>query len=421
MTVATTAQAGNQLFEASWKTFSFGNELTGGATGEDSELYSGFGIPAGVQCNKLWPRCPFNSTPTDGGGSFNVLGGTDVPATYCAPWFNWGGLGTAVRPQKGQTPSTPGPNARPIPPLYRNYDFFSAMTPNAQPNRTECNATSTDGFGGQGVVQAGSPLTGTWNATTTAAHKGAFNFAAAPAAEGAAGFRTTALYGDFENIAPYLYSYSYATLRNGTGTFAPGAGPGNFSLTYTMGAVTSASIIVKEGPAKFGGTMELLGNYTTKVCYFRNAGCSLGNQNWRYDAVGASASTSLGVVTAGDLATYKAYYFHTNLMQVSTVNVAGRRFPWTTGSVTLKATGRGPHKTVHYAKGYDNRNTTTSLGKGTIQLVTPVLTRWFQPAVAFETGGVGILRIKFVPEPQTWAILIAGVSLLGVGYRMRGR
>jgi hypothetical protein len=39
----------------------------------------------------------------------------------------------------------------------------------------------------------------------------------------------------------------------------------------------------------------------------------------------------------------------------------------------------------------------------------------------FETGGIGILRIEFVPEPQTWAMLIAGASLLGVGYRMRGR
>jgi len=106
-------------------------------------------------------------------------------------------------------------------------------------------------------------------------------------------------------------------------------------------------------------------------------------------------------------------------MQKSTIDVQGERFPWTTGSVTLKATGRGPHKTVHYAQGYDNRNPITH--KGTIQLVTPVLTRWLQPCCKFETGGVGFLKIKFVPEPQTWALLLAGVSLLGVGYRMRGR
>jgi hypothetical protein len=106
-------------------------------------------------------------------------------------------------------------------------------------------------------------------------------------------------------------------------------------------------------------------------------------------------------------------------MQKSTVLGEGERFPWTTGSVTLKATGRGPQKTIHYAQGYDNRNPGTH--KGTIQLVTPVLTRWLQPCCKYETGGIGILRIKFVPEPQTLVLLLAGVSLLGVGYRMRGR
>jgi hypothetical protein len=53
--------------------------------------------------------------------------------------------------------------------------------------------------------------------------------------------------------------------------------------------------------------------------------------------------------------------------------------------------------------------------------VTPVLTRWYQPAANYETAGIGILRIKFVPEPQTWAMLVAGISLLGVAHRMRGR
>jgi hypothetical protein len=101
--------------------------------------------------------------------------------------------------------------------------------------------------------------------------------------------------------------------------------------------------------------------------------------------------------------------------------VYGSRFPWTTGSVTVTATERGPHKTVHYHRGYDNRNTITPTGTGTVQLVTPVLTRWYQPAANHETAGIGILRIKFLPEPQTWAMLVAGASLLGVAHRMRGR
>jgi hypothetical protein len=66
----------------------------------------------------------------------------------------------------------------------------------------------------------------------------------------------------------------------------------------------------------------------------------------------------------------------------------------------------------------DNRAPTSV--SGTIQLVSPMLTRWFG-FVDFETGGIGILRIKFVPEPQTWATLLAGVLLLGVGNRMRRR
>jgi hypothetical protein len=411
---ATTAQAANQMFTAEWYVQAFGNELTGIGTGA-SAVYSVWGIPEGIQCNDLWPRCPFNSTPTDGAGNFHVLGGTTVNATYCAPWQDWNGNGATMRPAKGQTSlDTKG---RPIPPLFRDDRFFTTPTANAQPNLTYCNATSTDGYGGPGKLMVGKPITGTWTGATSTA--GGFSFAAAPG-KANLGMRTTGLIGDFQNIFPYIYSYTYATLRNDQGTFGPGGGPGNFTVKYYQGANAVATARVKQGLAKFGGTMRLLGAYTTKVCYFRQGGCSLGTQNWRYDAIGTTGSYTVGgVITQGYLATYKAYYYHTALMQKSTVNVVGSRFPWTTGTATLKATGRGPHKTVHYGTGYDNRNPVTH--KGTVQLVTPVMTRWLQPAVNFETGGVAILRIKFVPEPQTWAILVAGISLLGVGYRMRGR
>ena len=167
----------------------------------------------------------------------------------------------------------------------------------------------------------------------------------------------------------------------------------------------------------------MLGALTAKACYYWNKGCSLGQGvNWRYEAVGASAvQTAAGVITAGYQTFTSAFYYHTALAQTSTVMIIGSRFPWTTGSVTVTAVGRGPHKTIHYAHGYDNRNTTTPNGLGTIQLVTPLLTHWLQPCCNFETGGVGILRIKFIPEPQMWAMLVAGVSLLGVATRMRGR
>ena len=414
--VATTAQAGNQLFEGSWTVKAFGNECSdlvdptpgphcgGGAS--ESEIYGAFGIPQQIQCNADQPRCPFDSTPTDGAGVFAPLGGSQAAALYCAPWANWQGNGTSVRPAKGETVVSTGMAGVKFPPLYRNPAFFTA---GGQPGTTLCSSNTRSPLGGKGLAQAGVPITGTWGATTTTG--GAFNFAPAPAN---GGMRVTGGVGEFAAIYPYVYSYTYVNLKNQTGVFGPGNGPGDFSL-----ARKNDGIYMKQGAAKFGGTMTMLGAYTTKVCYYRNGGCSLGEGKWRYDMIGTSAQTSGGVVTAGYVVTTKQYYYHTALMQISTIDVEGSRFPWATGSLTVTATGRGPHKTVHYTMGSDNRTATS--GKGTIQMVTPVITRWLQPAVNFETGGVGILRIKFVPEPQTWAMLFAGVSLLGVGYRMRGR
>jgi hypothetical protein len=428
--IATTAQAGSQLFEGSWTIKAFGNECAKGAAGQPycvqppnkrsgfSEFYSATGIPLGILCNPSQPRCDFQSTPTNGTGKFAPLGGSIWQALYCTPWntAKWGSK--TARPAKGGTAVYT--NGQPIPPLYRNYAFFAKTTPNAGPDTYSCLGQSTDGFGGKGLVQEGVPVTGLWSAVTTGTQLGGFSFNSAPTPPPAGileGVRATGLIGEVGAIYPYVYSYTYATFRNDEGIFGPGDGPGDFTLIYQA----FARVVVKEGAAKFGGTMRMLGALTTKVCYYRQGGCSIGENNWRYDAVGATGYTMSGVVTQGYFATYKAYYYHTVLMQLSTVSVEGARFPWTTGSVTLTAIGRGPHKTIHYEQGFDNRNTATPSGKGTIKLVSPVLTRWLQPALKFETGGIGILRIKFVPEPQTWAMLVAGVALLGVGFRMRGR
>jgi len=405
LVAAATAEAGTQLFEASWTVKAFGNERTGG-TGE-SQFYSVFGIPQGIQCNPHQPRCPFESTPTDGAGNFAPLGGSQMMALFCAPWADWRGMGTTARPAKGKTPTTGGKQRRPIPPLYRNPAFFSS---GGAPNHTECTATSTGATpGGKGRVQAGMPLTGKALATTTGTGKGGFQFPKAPAV-GAQGIRGTRV-GEFGALYPYVYSYTYATLRNDAGMFGPGKGPGDayIKLPRTGGAV-NAHIQIKQGPNKFGGTMRMLGALTSKVCYYRAGGCSLTEMNWRYDAIGAAAYTNNGVVTMGYQATYKTCWFLCTWYP--TVYILGSRFPWTTGSVTVTAVGRGPHKTVHYAKGYDNRTPTS--GRGTIQLVSPTLTQWLSPAVKFETGGIAILKLKFVPEPRAWWLLAAGASCLVV-------
>jgi len=411
--VATAAQAGNQLFEGSWSVKARGNERAGG-TGE-SASYSAWGRPLGILCNPNQPRCPFDSTPTNGTGMFAPLGGKQTYALFCAPWANWQGNGTTARPARSQTASYPMGQG-PIPPLYRNPRFF---TSGGEPDTNACTAASTGATpGGKGLAQAGQPIVGSWSAVTTGTQKGGFHFAAAPKNH-AAGIRTTGQVGSFPSIYPYVYSYTYATLRNDAGFFGPGLGLGNFNQVYTRSAKAIASIHVRQGAAKFGGTMRMLGALASKACYYRNGGCSVLEWNGRYDAIGTSAFTSKGVVTAGYRA-FWANYGYVCYPPALCLRAYGYRFPWTTGSVTVTATGRGSHHTVHYAHGYDNRNTTTPSGKGTIQLVSPVLTQWLHPARSFQTAGIGILRIKFVPEPQAWVMLVAGALLLGVGTRMRG-
>jgi hypothetical protein len=432
---ATSAQAGTQLFEASWIVRAFGNACDKDdsppgphctQTAHSFEFYSASGFPKGILCHPAQPRCPLPSTPlSKRKGKFSPLGGSYDQGFYCTPLSDYGS-GTTTRPAKGATVKTP--SGAPIPPLYRNPVFF---TPGGQPDAYSCNARSTDGFGGLGPAQLGQPVTGVWSANTTGTQRGGFSFAAAPTAPPAGllkGVRTTGVFGEVGVTYPYLYSYTYATLRNDAGVFGPGQGPGSFNVAFGPGGSGFASINVVQGKAKFGGTMKMLGAMTTKVCYWLAAGgggCSLGVNNWRYEAIGApTVTTEFGApilpITMGRVYTHYERYFNTRQGSYSGVTASGSRFPWTTGSVTVTAVARGPHKTIHYARGYDNRNTTTPNGMGTIQLVSPVLTRW-DGYTLYETGGIAVLRIKFLPEPRTWAMLIAGVSLLGVGTRMRGR
>jgi len=134
--VATTAQAGNQLFEGSWTVKAFGNECSAAVTGgtaphcgggeSESDIYGAFGIPQQIQCNANQTRCPFDSTPTDGAGVFAPLGGSQAVGQYCAPWADWQGNGTTARPAKGDTVISTGMKGVKFPPLYRNPVFFTA-------------------------------------------------------------------------------------------------------------------------------------------------------------------------------------------------------------------------------------------------------------------------------------------------------
>lgn len=431
------ARAGVQQYDGDWIVQGFGNDNTAGEGGQtESDQWEMLGVPLGHLCNAVAPFCTFSrtgatvSTPTSLASPLTAKQ-RDPLAAFCVPNTAFGQPPT--RPAKGATPKTTGGAARPIPPVYRNPAHF---TSGGAGKTTACSDASTV-LGGKattfklttndprrGVGMKGAPVSGYGYLTSTSgSDPRAFSFAAAPST-GTGGMRRTVT-GSFSNFAPYLYSYTYAALRNGPGYFSKGGGffstgvttTSTLSFPYKKGGGTVGKAVIKKGANTFGGVMRLLGKMTNKVCYFRNGGCSLGQHNWRYDAIGTSGAKAGGVLTAPYKVTYTANYYHTQLMQVSAVMAVGSRFPWTTGTVTVTATGRGPNNTIEQRKGFDTRVS----GVGRVQLVSPVITKWLQPSVNFETSGIALLRLRFVPEPETWMLLVAGLSTLGVLYRVRGR
>jgi hypothetical protein len=411
--------AGTKLYNGSWIAESFGNDKAGIGT-EASQYFSALGIPQNQNCHPSAPVCSFSSTPVTTGGAWGPLGPNCRALT----------AGEMPRPAKGGT-SPPR-----VPPLYRNKAFFTA---GGAASNHACAGTSTVGGSPalvylgpgnplRGEAMVGQPVSGSQNATTTGT---AFKFPAAPATPASkAGMFQTGI-GSFTGEPPYLYSYTYHQLRNDAGSF--GAGKGFFSTAAAasqlafynkVGGTAVASAKVKAGVNRFGGVMKLLGSYTTKVCYFYAGGCGLGYGTWAYEHIGAAgykdSKAGSPVVTGSWTTNFTFTYFNTGLNTTAKYDIVAQRWPWTTGTVTVSATGRGPHKTFEVRKGFDNRTPTS--GYGTVQLVSPILTQWLAQAAAgprLETGGVAVLNIKFVPEPGVIAGLVAGLSMLVVLNRYR--
>jgi hypothetical protein len=467
---ASTELSAQTLYKGRWIAESFGNDIVTGTGTAEENRFSVYAVPHGQICNGLQPLCDFDETPValtkppgpETAYVFNPIG------TVCKPISDFA---ASVRPEPGGT--VRGPDGTPIPPLFRTQAHFTSL---GNPLRTQCNGfdnsikttanpTTMGGWGGayevalqyvppfdplRGKLQAGAPVSGGGSLVQTAS--GDFNFPAAsatpPGNQGGWGpgmFRTTR--GSWPNVPPYLYSYTYATLRNDAGDF--GRGKGFFAtvatktkLTFTntgAGNQVVATVTVTKGSNSFGGVMELLGSFTNKVCYFNNArgGCGLGSNDFHYESIGrsgfknpGSTTTSNGivlgpyspqssVVTRERTFTETFKYFQTALNQFSTYYIVAQRFPWTTGTVTVNATGRGPHDTYHRREGFDNR----IAGIGTVQLVSPILTQWLgpTPATELETGGVAILQLEFlaVPEPSVLLGMLSGLSLLAVLYRRK--
>jgi hypothetical protein len=222
--------------------------------------------------------------------------------------------------------------------------------------------------------------------------------------------------GSFSAYFPYIYSYTYADLKNAAGSFFGGGGPGNFSYDYKG----LAKLVVKQGTNRFGGTMKLLGQFYSIGAYYRNKGLSIGAFGWLFDRVGGGGYYSGTVLTYPKTSKLAFTLKHTVLKQTRTSTVIANYVGWTTGTATVTATARGPFPSVMQRKGYDYR---TSKGLvGNIQLVSPLLTFWRTPNFNTETASIGIMKLMFyVPEPAKGMMLFAGVSLLGLLYRVNRR
>ena len=226
--------------------------------------------------------------------------------------------------------------------------------------------------------------------------------------------------GSFSYYPPYIYSYSYADLKNAAGNFFAGGGPGNFTHTGTIGGgpatgTTNAAILTTTaGPNKYGGTMRLLGNFQTHFAYSIAGGQSVGTDPWLIEWLGNGTVTTGGAVnvaTTSGTGTNK----HDVLQETNTNYFSASALPWTTGIAHASALG-GPFFSRFSRAGYDSR---TAGGSGRIQLVSPMLTHWRTPAalVDYHTSSIGRLTLTFAPEPTSAMLLVAGISVLGLVYR----
>jgi hypothetical protein len=249
------------------------------------------------------------------------------------------------------------------------------------------------------VRQAGQPITGRGTLSPTTFGLG---FGLAPSV------LTGTATGSLPSRSPFLYSTTYATIFNaGGGFFYSGAGPGTRTFTQP-GQVLK----ITPGARQFGGTMRLLGKLGAQRGFVKSGqgGVWTGTHTWNLLPV-IGRGTSFTETTTTRLSNPTA-------LSAQDVTLAATGFPWTTGSVGVRATGF--FSTSLYRAGFDNR--TASGSYGTIQFVSPALVQWQGPGAFEELRGViAILKIQFLPEPQGWVMLGVGVCALALLRRVNRR
>jgi arylsulfatase A-like enzyme len=281
----------------------------------------------------------------------------------------------------------------------------------ARPLGATCNPENGGVTCGSTTLQEGAPLIGSGIATRNrllSPHGFALPLSA---------LNVTAT-GSLPQYSPYNYISTYASgAHNENGFFGPGFGPGKRTVTFSGSVGPGARVAISPGVNQFGGTMRLLGALGAKRSHsYKNKGF-VGTSLYSFEALGSECTITCYVT--GAKSNFRSLRYQTAMGKATTAYITTLGLPWTTGAVSITATA-GPFPTLFRRTGYDHR---TAKGLGTIQLVAPQLVRWEFPDREGpwdrHTGAIGILRIKFVPEPASWRVLVAGSVFLGLLYRRR--
>jgi hypothetical protein len=213
-------------------------------------------------------------------------------------------------------------------------------------------------------------------------------------------------------------------------TFSGGHAAGNFFENGAPGAASSApvsgipssqfGVTFKGTPRRFGGTLALLGHFRTRwggvyspssnYC----AGFSIG---YPVDCtIWGMPLSPIGGAFGGKASYRASLYPGSQTPTFFDVTLWG--FPWTTGTVTARATDYPATSLVY--KGTDQR---TPGGAGNIQLVTPFVVRYTEnrtPWTGYQVG-VAIADLQFVPEPGALLMLASGLTALAGLWRLSRR
>jgi hypothetical protein len=222
--------------------------------------------------------------------------------------------------------------------------------------------------------------------------------------------------------SPYIWSKVYIDLKNDRAVFCENCGVGRYSsnagFKFTeFGGYGGMSVI--PGEHKFGGTMRLLGTVYDLEGFKSEFDTYVAKYEWLFQYMGGGGSASNSAIQGpGQAVGYNPYIGRFGGF-TGTTTVRAYVLSWTTGTATVTATG-GPYVTVLARAGFDNR---TGHGRGDIQMVSPMLTRWIYKGgtKAYFTAGIGIMQLRVAPEPHEWMLLGAGLSMLGLLYRANRR